>query len=164
MTEEPDGLWWTIPKRKTKNARHENAGDLRVPLIGRAAEVVVRRKQAHPTGYLFASGGRFGHMEQKDVQTRVFLHQPYCITRPELVRLRLTVTHWAPHDLRRTVRTALAAIGCPDQVAESVLGHMQPGIKGIYNVHQYDRERREWLKRIDERWGLLAMGGRVDQA
>ena len=29
---EEDGiLWWTVPKRKTKNARHEHATDLRVP-------------------------------------------------------------------------------------------------------------------------------------
>lgn len=43
ISDEGDGLWWTIPKGKTKNARHENATDLRVPLVGRAEQIVRRR-------------------------------------------------------------------------------------------------------------------------
>ncbi len=43
ITEEADGLWWTIPKEKTRGLHNERATDLRVPLIGRA-EVVVRRR------------------------------------------------------------------------------------------------------------------------
>jgi len=52
VADEGDGLWWTIPKRKTKNAHRDDADDQRVPLIGRAAEVVRRRKEAYGNGYL----------------------------------------------------------------------------------------------------------------
>lgn len=159
VSTEVDGLWWTCPKRKTKNARHANAGDLRVPLVGRAADVVRRRvalAQQMGHSYLFPSakeGGRLPHLEQKAVQTAVWYHQPYgTSTRPEVQRPLLPVTRWAPHDLRRTARTALAALGCPDAVAEAVLGHMPPGIQGVYNRHGYDRERREWLTRLAEHW------------
>ncbi len=48
-------------------------------------------------------------------------------------------------DLRRSARTLLAAMGCPGDVAESVLGHMIPGVAGVYNRHQYDAERVEEL-------------------
>jgi len=160
LAEEADGLWWTVPKAKTKNARHENATDLRVPLIGRAAAIVRRRLALAEGGYLFrAQSGKVPHMQQKAVQTAVWYHMPYSETRPEQVRPRLTVTHWAPHDLRRTARTLLAAMGCPDSVAEAVLGHMQPGVKGVYNRHSYDTERREWLIRLDQRLEQLATSG-----
>jgi integrase len=63
----------------------------------------------------------------------------------------------APHDLRRSVRTLLAKMGCPNDVAESVLGHMQGGIVGVYNRHTYDAERLDWLTRLDVRLEQLAM-------
>lgn len=154
--------WWTIPKAKTKNARHESATDLRVPLFGRALNVVLRRKERFGAGWLFPTkrrDGRLTHSEQKAVQVAVYYHQPYSTTRPDLERARLPVTHWAPHDLRRSARTLLAAMGCPGDVAESVLGHMIPGVAGAYNRHQYDAERVEWLRRLSERLEELARPG-----
>ena len=150
VDEEADGLWWTIPKHKTKNANRDNATELRVPLIGRAATVVNRRMELHER-WVFQSGAAVGHLEQKTIQTGVFYHQPYCKIRPESERPRLTVSHWSPHDLRRTVRTMLASMGCPDSVAEAILGHVQEGIKGTYNRYQYDAERREWLTKLSAR-------------
>lgn len=155
VSEESGVLWWTCPKAKTKNARHENAGDLRVPLVGRAAEVVKRRMQRYGTGYLFPAKKRDGTIsftDQKTVQSSVYYHQPYAETRPEQERPRLPVTRWAPHDLRRTVRTALARLGCPEAIAESILGHMATGIVGVYSRHQYDAERLEWLTKVAEHW------------
>jgi integrase len=155
---EDDGiLWWTIPKAKTKNARHENATDLRVPLFGRAAEVV-RRRMAHAVdGFLFPSPNRRGHhIAQKAIQNGMHYHQPYSKFRPNAQRPRLPVTHMAPHDLRRTARTMLAAMDCPDEVAEAVLGHVQPGVKGTYNLHKYDAQRCLWLKRLSDHLERLA--------
>lgn len=83
--------------------------------------------------------------QQKAVGVAVWSHMPYSETRPEWVRPRLPVTHWAPHDLRRTGRTMLAALGCPLEVAEAILGHLPPGVQGVYNRHGYDAERRHWL-------------------
>jgi integrase len=150
ITQEGDGWWWTIPKRKTKNARHENATDQRVALSGRAEEVVLRRLAQTPKGFLFPSASKNGHLEQKYISEQVYYYQPYCKVREELVRKRLPVSHWAPHDLRRTARTMLAALDCPDSVAEAIIGHMQNGIKGVYNRHSYDKQRREWLTRLAE--------------
>ena len=64
------------------------------------------------------------------------------------MRDRLTVTHWSPHDLRRTGRTLLAAMGCPHEVGETILGHVLTGVAGVYNLHRYDAERRLWLTRL----------------
>ncbi len=154
--EEPDGLWWVLPKIKTKNARHEAATDLRVPLVGRARAIVLRRLQARPGGYVFPSTGKYGHVEQKTIGVAVHWRMPYSNTQPEYQRPRLPVTRWAPHDLRRTARTLLAELGCPQEVAEAVLGHMPAGIVGVYNRHRYDAERREWLTRLADRLEQLA--------
>lgn len=156
ISEESDGWWWTIPKEKTKNARHANATDLRVPLVGRARDLVLRRMQ-QTERFLFASPGALGYSEQKTIQATVYTLQPYSRTRYGENPKRLTVTRWTPHDLRRSVRTLLAAMGCPNDVAESVLGHMQPGIVGVYNRHSYDAERLDWLTRLDARLEQLAL-------
>lgn len=42
----------------------------------------------------------------------------------------------------------LAALGCPSEVAEAILGHVAPGVVGIYNRHDYLDERRVWLTRL----------------
>lgn len=147
ITKEKDGWWWTVPKAKTKNARHANATDFRVPLVGRALDVVRRRMEVHE-GFLFPSAGESGHAEQKSIQTAVHYHQPYSKTRLEHARPRLQVTHWSPHDLRRTSRTFLTSLECPDDVGEAMLGHMQEGVKGVYNLHTYDKQRRAWINRL----------------
>ncbi|WP_414451915.1 tyrosine-type recombinase/integrase [Burkholderia sp. 22PA0099] len=156
IAEEPDGLWWTIPKVKTKNARHENATDLRVPLVGRAEAIVRRRLERYGPGWLFPAE-RGGPMQQKVFGQAVHFHMPYSETRPEQQRPRLTITHWAPHDLRRTTRTLLAAVGCPYEVGEAIIGHMLPGVGGIYNRHDYDAERRQWLAKLDAKLETLSV-------
>jgi integrase len=52
---------------------------------------------------------------------------------------------WVVHDLRRTVRSHLAALRIPDHVAEMVLGHGRQGLQRIYDQHRYEAEMREAL-------------------
>ncbi len=158
VTRDSDGTWWwTIPKEKTKNAQHPGATDLRVPLFGRALNVVLRRKERYGDSFLFpAKTKELKPTEQKTVQVAVYYHQPYSATTPSHQRPRLTVTHWGAHDLRRTARTLLAALGCPDAVGEAILGHKPAGIIATYNRHSYDPERKEWLKRLSDHLEVLA--------
>lgn len=157
ITAEPDGLWWTCPKEWFKNARLEEAFDLRVPLVGRAKEVVERRMKDR-TGYLFAAESATGFTSQATIQSQVHFRQPYSNSRPEVNRKRLVVTHWSPHDLRRTTRTRLAGMGCPMEIGEAILGHVLPGVKGIYNLHAYDAERRLWLGKWADRLESIVAG------
>jgi integrase len=130
--------------------------DLRVPLVGRAAAIVRRRLPGVRNGWAFPSVGRSGHIEQKALGVAVWTHMPGCESRPEWERQRLPVAGWAPHDLRRTGRTLLAALGCPGEIAEAILGHMLPGIQAVYNRHAYDAERLDWLTRLAARLEVLA--------
>ena len=60
------------------------------------------------------------------------------------------VSDWAPNDLRKTARSHLAALGCPFEVAESVLHHAIPGVGGLYNRHKYETEKRVWLTKLGQ--------------
>ncbi len=53
---------------------------------------------------------------------------------------------WTPHDLRRTARTGLSRLQCPNEVAEAVLGHSRRGIEGTYDLHRYEAECKQWLQ------------------
>lgn len=156
VSQEGAQWWWTIPRRKLKMRRNPLTVDLRIPLVGRGLEVVQRRLQANPGQWVFPSIGRSGHVEQKAIGVAVYYHMPYSNTRPDIERPRLTVTHWAPHDLRRSVRTLLSAMRCPDDVAEAMLGHLPPGIQGIYNRNTFDAERLRWMRRLDRKLEDLA--------
>ena len=153
ITHEPDGVWWTVPKELTKGRHHADATDLRVPLKGRALEIV-ERLLGTGEEWLFPcelQGGGIGPQQQSYMNAKLAYRQPYCKTRPNHVRTRLAVTHWSPHDLRRTGRTMLASMKCPKEIAEAIIGHVTPGIEGVYNLYKYDKERREWLTLLDAR-------------
>jgi integrase len=50
------------------------------------------------------------------------------------------------HDLRRTVRTGLAELCIPYEIAERVLNHAMPGLQAVYNRHSYSAEKRRALQ------------------
>ena len=55
---------------------------------------------------------------------------------------------WRLHDLRRTARSLMARAGVRPDIAERVLGHVQPGVQGIYDRHSYREEKADALKRL----------------
>ncbi len=160
ISHERDGMWWTVPKEMLKTRHTDAASDLRVPLEGRAAAVVARLSAANGP-WLFPSRSRKGEIQaqsQAYMQSKVHYLQPYSNSRPDHIRRRIKVSHWSPHDLRRTGRTWLAALGCPHEVGEAILGHVLPGVAGDYNLYAYDKERRQWLAALSVRLAQVAVG------
>lgn len=144
--------WWTVPKAATKNERNPNAVDLRVPLFGRALDVVRRRRSGvGASGWLFEDA-RGEQYTQQDFSTYIYNLQPYAekVTARLGDGLVLPVTHWTPHNLRRTARTLLAQLGCPNEIGEAIIGHLPPAIVGTYNSFTYDAERALWLARLSD--------------
>ena len=113
--------------------------------------------KSEATAYMFPGKGIDGHALQKSIGVAVHYHMPYSSTRPDIERRRLTVTKWAPHDLRRTARTMLSAMGCARELAEVIIGHHVPGVAGVYDRHRYDAERVEWLTKLDRRLEELVL-------
>lgn len=63
------------------------------------------------------------------------------------------------HDLRRTARTHLEALGTQPHIAERCLNHKIKGVEGIYNRHDYYEERKEALQRWADLLEQLERGG-----
>lgn len=57
---------------------------------------------------------------------------------------------WRLHDLRRTSKTLMARIGVPREISERVLGHVIPGVEGVYDRHDYLAEKKDALERLAE--------------
>jgi integrase len=61
---------------------------------------------------------------------------------------------WTPHDFRRAISTTLNEQGVRPDVVEAILGHVIPGIRGVYNLAQHVDARRRAL----ERWADYVTG------
>jgi integrase len=77
------------------------------------------------------------------------------------------------HDLRRTARTHLAALGVDPHIAERCLNHKIEGVEGIYNRHDYFPERRgalvKWAGFLEaceagEDWNVIPVRGKKKTA
>ena len=154
ITAEADGYWFTLPKALTKNRRKPFAVDYRTPLIGRALEITQRRiKEVGASGWLFEKRTDQQYT-QHDFSTYVYSLMPDSV---KLGPLKCPVAGWTPHDLRRTSRSILTALGCPENVGEAILGHLPRAIVGTYDLHTFDTEKREWLGKLADRLEQLAV-------
>lgn len=50
---------------------------------------------------------------------------------------------WTLHDLRRTARSLMSRAGVPSDHAERCLGHVIGGVRGVYDRHEYHREKAQ---------------------
>jgi integrase len=58
------------------------------------------------------------------------------------------VRHFSIHDLRRTARSQLGALGVEVIVAEKCLNHTLGGLIDVYDRGDYLKERREALEKL----------------
>ncbi len=61
-------------------------------------------------------------------------------------RREAQIEPWVIHDIRRTMRTGLSALGVPDLVRELVIAHTKPGLHKVYDQHAYEQEKRHALE------------------
>jgi integrase len=55
---------------------------------------------------------------------------------------RSGVADWTLHDLRRTFASGLQKLNVRSDVIEQLLNHTPPGIKGVYQRHEFAKEKR----------------------
>jgi integrase len=58
------------------------------------------------------------------------------------------VKDWRLHDLRRTARSLLSRAGVNPDHAERCLGHVIPGVRGLYDRHRYISEMLNAFERL----------------
>jgi integrase len=117
---EIDGGDWTLPA-----ARNKTKVDLVRPL-SRAAQDTLPPKQGE---YVFTTDGRspisgfskFKRAFDKATGTK----------------------GWTLHDCRRSARSLMSRAGVPTDHAERCLGHVIGGVRGVYDRHEYHREKAQ---------------------
>jgi hypothetical protein len=143
---------WTIPKErmKGKNSGKKVARAHVVPttdeIIGLFAEL-----PRFKGSYLFSTTGG---LRPVSIGTKVKaeLDRRMLITLRAIARSRgqnpadVTLPHWVNHDVRRTVRSHLSRLKIEEVAREAILAHARPGIKGVYDLHDYREEKREALR------------------
>ncbi len=128
--DEVSGDVWTIPRQNVKKDRPHT-----VPLT-RSARAIISSLALLPRfdheGFVFSmTGGKSASSNFSKLKR-------------QLDQLSDT-KGWTIHDIRRTVRSKLAELGVPREVARKVLNHEEGKVDRIYNRHEYLAEKREAL-------------------
>jgi integrase len=124
---EIEGDLWIIPKEKYKSGRANV-----VPLSEAARRILSSNPST--SEYVFTTTGRTpisGFSKAK-----------------QAIDQASGVTNWRLHDLRRTARSLMSRAGIGRDIAERVLGHAIPGVAGVYDRHDYVREKRSALSSL----------------
>lgn len=124
--------------KSTFHIRESKTGAERYVQLPRQAVGFLKVLRLNSDKYLFPS-----------IKTKLPIQQKQLTEQAWRMRTKnrmLDIEPWTPHDLRRTVRTGLSRLRCPNEVAEAVLGHARGGIEGTYDLHRYESECKEWLQ------------------
>jgi integrase len=129
-----DGVWRIPSARREKGT----GGELVLPDV--AIEIIRRRPRFASSPYIFAPAKGKGH----------FTNYPRS---KEALDKRIAagghdLPHWTLHDLRRTARSLMSRAGVQSEHAERVLGHAIGGVEGIYDQHDYRKEKADALKKL----------------
>ncbi len=124
-----DKAEWTIPAERSKNGKPHI-----VPLAPAAVDLLKSLPEFTAGPYLFSTQhGRKPISGFTKMKARIDEIAP--------------LPHWVIHDLRRTCRTKLSALGVSEVVAERVLNHVPRGMAKVYNMHEFLPEKREALEK-----------------
>lgn len=126
-------------KKRTFHIRESKTEVERYVQLPRQAVEFLTTLRLTTGDYLFPS-----QKTRLPIQQKQLSGQAWRMRRDETM---VDIPAWTPHDLRRTVRTGLARLQCPNEVAEAVLGHSRRGIEGTYDLHRYEAECRQWLQK-----------------
>lgn len=146
-----DKAEWIIPAARTKN----KVAHL-VPLSPsvRAILSAVEPEPKHRKGFVLTTDGEtaiggFSKTKAKlDVNTSAILARQAAEAGLPASKEVPALDHWVYHDLRRTLATGCQSKGVPLEHTEAVLNHRsgtRGGIKGIYQLYEYQPEKKAAL-------------------
>jgi integrase len=123
-----DGTWTVPIEKREKN----NLGQVQLPALAR--DVLRQVPRVHGSDFVFQPArGRTISVSHALVALRKRLPP---------------MPPWGLHDLRRTARSLMSRAGVNPEHAERVLGHVIPGVEGVYDRHPYGDEKRIALEKL----------------
>ena len=120
---------WVLPAVRSKNGR-----TLRLPLSRQCLALVKRR--SGKSLYLFPMAE-----DGKRAMRSDYIHAPL---REAISQLK--VLPFAPHDLRRSTASGIAALGASRDVVRRILNHTDPTVTARYDKSDHTPEMRKWLQ------------------
>jgi integrase len=135
--EEVTGDTWVIP-----GARYKTGRDVAVPLTETVRQLLGPPRSQ---GFVFSSdGGRRSFSGYS--KAKVALDARIAELRKK--DGRSPMPRWTHHDLRRSARSLMSRASVPADIAERVLGHVIPGVRGVYDRYEYLNEKHDALERL----------------
>ncbi|WP_199866102.1 site-specific integrase [Methylobacterium sp. Leaf361] len=139
---------WTLPPSRTKNGRQH-----KIPLVGRALEIVRRLRADRSAGALIVSPR--GRLITPQNLAKAF----------ENLREGVFETNVTPHDLRRTAATLLGKLSVGRLTQGYVLNHVsttKSSVTGsVYDQYDYISEKKIALRALDAQIIALIEGGEM---
>jgi integrase len=132
-----DRKLWTIPAERMKG-KNEVARPHHVPLTDEVIAILNGLPRFKSGDHLFSTS--FG---VKPVNN--FVKAEASLDRAMLAELD-KLDPFVIHDIRRTMRTGLSALSVRPDVAELVIAHALPGIRGVYDKYSFEGEKRHALE------------------
>jgi integrase len=133
-----DAALWHIPKERSKTGM-----SISVPLPDMTMEWLKElRIRAYNSDYVFPNrraSKRHGHISPDTINSAIM---------KLFKQNKMQIEHFTIHDLRRTCRSLLSALGVPGHVAERCLNHKLKGVEGIYDRYDYLDDRRAALNKL----------------
>jgi integrase len=172
--------WWNIPAERAKNGKAH-----RVPLTPLAMELVDRAiaeakeasgipQEQKYTGFIFPSPQlnkdrpMSGHAMSIAIARNLAWpltdakgKQLYTADGKPATENRIGISHFTPHDLRRTAATRMAESGEMDEVIDAILNHAKQGVIKVYNQYRYDKEKRAALETWSRKLQSIITGSAV---
>jgi integrase len=123
-----DGLW-ILPASRSKTKV-----EVMRPLSKAVRGILDEQPQIDDSSYIFSTG--------VGTPLRTFSKAKRALD------LASGTSNWTLHDLRRSARSLLSRAGVNVDVAERVLGHAIPGVRGTYDRHKYLVEMEHALEAL----------------
>ena len=134
---------WTIPAERVKTNE-----ECVVPLTAEARAVIEAQPQIDDSDFIFTPNGL--------TPFSAFSHAKAELDKELIEAMDVEdVPHWQLHDLRRTAKTLMQRAGVASHISERVLGHVIPGVEGVYDQYSYVPQKRDALERLAAEIGRI---------
>lgn len=139
---ELDGEAWTIPPERYKT-KTEHV----VPMTWRLKKIIGARPEGADKKNVFAFSTTDGETPFSGFsKCKKALDKAINKVREDADLA--PIPSWRLHDLRRTARSLMSRAAVRGEIAERVLGHVQPGVSGIYDRWAYFPEKKAALEAL----------------
>src|SRR5215510_5274916 len=135
---------WTM--RETKNGEPHDV------MLPQQAVDLLKYRQGIDGVFVFPSPRAGRHVAQKALGLAQYTARHSDGNNPACDPIEVP---WTVHDLRRTVATGLAKLGCPRVIQDRILNHVDGSVSAIYDRHRYDNEARIWLQNWADHMDML---------